>query len=338
MSGKLCFIISSVYPDTVEPIWNEEVAEDLITAKDILNDHKVVEIRIPVIAGSSSSKRLLDSALTEIDRSEATECHIVLNTHGTPGHNDIRHQLVADLVQYLSQKGIQITQISALMCDGMTYQSLEQACKLSRNRYATYVTKIRVREPSMVTLQKILNALTTDIPQNFTIRGVDYAYLPKDAHDDVVGIIRGERGETLSVTTQTEHVSPELYVAQIRDHVACIRNKTSISVKDYNKAADFLGKVLFKMKSIVFHHIRNNTVSALASECLPLYTALTAYLSSLTDRGSELNTKNFESVYKGWLKDKKLCSEERLTVLEEHGKLYLEAHASIDSTHQTHHL
>ncbi|MGV3740254.1 MAG: hypothetical protein ACO1N3_03060 [Gammaproteobacteria bacterium] len=334
MPGKLCIIISSIYPPTTNPLWSEEVEEDLRIVKETLNDHEFKEIYIPVAAGTLLTQRLLNSALTDINHTHTTECHIVLNTHGTPGFSDIKHQVVANIVTVLSQNGINITQISALMCDGMAQQSLEQARSQAQHRFSTFSSKVHPRKASMVTLQKILNSLSTDIVQNFTIRGFDYAYLPKDARDEVVGILKGEEGKILNVHTQTTTATISIeYAEQIRANIDIVQRyakKTAeISALNYHKAGTVLGKILTKMKTAVFNAVQNNTVSSLKSEFQPLYTALETYIAS-THIATELNAKNFEKVYKNWLKDKKLYSEERLTVLKEHVRLSLAHHNSPD--------
>jgi hypothetical protein len=332
MRDKLCIIISTIYPTSIEPIWQDEVNEDLSIVKETLHDHRCIDIFIPFIAGRQAATQLVNKILNNIAVTNSTVCHLVLNTHGTPGFSDLKHEIVADIVRKLSQKNVVISQISALLCDGMVAQTIQDARKISRHHF--FEKTKNFRRPSMVVLQKILSDLTTDISQNFSIRGFNYAYLPKNARSEIEALLKGEGGEVLQVATKVFiPPEPEDYAEQIRDSLRLIsdyKNKTAkVSVQAYETAATFLGKILLEMKNEVFSALKRDTSILEKSECQSLFNALDQHANLLD---LPFDAKNFDKIYHDWLKSNKVYSESRRTVFEHYAQSYLDAHIHESST------
>jgi hypothetical protein len=322
MSYKLCTIINNEYPESYQE-FNEEVQRDLVTIKETLSDHCFIEITIPVIAGLKSARKLVQTALSVVHSGYATG-HIVLNTHGIPGKSDLRHDIVQIVVKHLSEKHIAITQLSALLCDGMVPESIDEAIKEHTKRLIAFPVKINLRAASMNVLQNRLNGMVTQIGQHFDIRGFDYAYLPEEARSEVIDVLRGQGGLVLSVTTIAfTPPTSEQYVNQISDSISVMQQYCALDNpqehKDYQVATNTLGLILASMKKNVLDFL--NGEQSLAIENEPLWIAVKTYHR---DFGITvpLDSQNFTGIYKKWLKEKKVYSSERIQVLSDHARIY----------------
>ncbi|MBP6917465.1 MAG: hypothetical protein KBB94_00930 [Legionellaceae bacterium] len=322
MQDKLCIVLSSEYPAN-NPVWNDEVQRDLTTVKETLTDHDCIEITLPVIAGRLFTKKLVKAALDAIGV-HYTTCHIVLNTHGIPGSSDLKHEIVKLVVENLSEKNIVISQISALLCDGMVAQPHEEI--LTSHTY-----RVHRKEASMRILQDRLNSMNTPITQNFEIRGFSSAYLPDRDQTEVVDILNGHGGVTLSVSTKPYHtLSPALYATQILESIQVIDQYKATdhpqSFPAYVRATNLLGLVLTDMQKNVLAHLQSN--QPLADEFQPLLEAVEVYCRATHRLTEPLDANNFEFMFKHWLKNHKIYSNERITMLEKHVTIFLTSHDS----------
>lgn len=320
MQDKLCIIISSEYPKD-KILWNEEVQRDLVTVKETLANYHCIEITIPVVAGRLSARKLVQTTLDAIPLPYTT-CHIVLNTHGIPGLSDLKNEIVKQVVENLSEKHIAITQLSALLCDGMSPQEKTNAVIESRSH------TIPRKEASMRVLQKKLNAMTTEEAQNFQIRGFTYAYLPDDNQDEVIDILMGRGGIALNVSTQPyQALSPVQYATQILESIAVIMHYKGTdnpqASPEYIHASNLLGLVLSDMKRNVLEHLKNST--PLAPEFSPLLETIKAYCINNPRNGSQCSSpfgeKDFDYMYNSWIKNYKLYSDERIKMLENYATI-----------------
>jgi hypothetical protein len=328
MNNKLCIIISSEYATTVtdSTLWNDEVQADLNIVKATLQDHELVEIEIPAGAGLLTVNKLVKHSLDN-NHTYYPTCHIVLNTHGVPGKCDLKHEITQMIVLELSRRNTIITQISALLCDGMTRQTMEQAQEAHRMNLFSH--NIIPKAASMSVLQQRLSAMVTHIAQDFKIRGFTYAYVPENAQDEVIGILKGHGGRTYTVSTQSYIApNPDQYIEELTSSMQLVieyRNSSAKPDDNYGRATNVLGAALTSMKDNVLAHIKNG--HPLASENQPLLDAVENYVvqqnMSPDAAKQSLNVQNFNSIYKRWLKDKKVYSEERMVVLENHLSLYL---------------
>ena len=327
MQDKLCIIISSVYAET-ESVLNAEVQRDLTTVKETLSDHTCVEITVPVIAGETSAKRLTAQVLETIQSRYAT-CHIVLNTHGAGGVNDIKDECVKMVVQDMSEKGIPITQLSALQCNGMLGQSATEV--RAANPMIPLHATVSAKKASMEILQAKLNAMITKEAQNFDIFGFGSAYDPISEKEAVVDLLNGEGGVTLNVSTARYiPVSPTRYATQILKNVEIIEQSKATeryqSMPAYIRATNMLGLAITEMKEKVFFHLEN--CQPIPAEFQPLLTAVEDYCRAPPrDRPQAvplpLDASNFFRMYKYWLKDKKLHSDERIGVFKKYSETVL---------------
>lgn len=330
MNNKLCIIISSEYPksEADAKLWNDEVQADLTIVKATLLDHELVEIAIPAGTGLLSANKLVKRALDKIQTYYPT-CHIVLNTHGVPGNCDLRHEMTQMIVQELSRRHTAITQISALLCDGMIGQTVEEAHAAHPHRVTFFSHNIVPKVASMRVLQQRLNAMVTLIPQDFNIRGFTYAYLPKHAQDKIIDVLNGHGGQTLTVSTQPYIApSPAQYADELTSSMHLVKEyKDSERTPDkkYDKATNVLGAALTTMKDNLLAHLKHG--HTLLSESQPLLDAIENYVVQQNESpdavAQSLNACNFDAVYQRWLKDHKVYSKERMVVFESHLSLYL---------------
>ena len=156
--------------------------------------------------------------------------------------------------------------------------------------------------------------MNTPITQNFEIRGFSSAYLPDRDQTEVVDILNGHGGVTLSVSTKPYHtLSPALYATQILESIQVIDQYKATdhpqSFPAYVRATNLLGLVLTDMQKNVLAHLQSN--QPLADEFQPF-----------------LDANNFEFMFKHWLKNHKIYSNERITMLEKHVTIFLTSHDS----------
>jgi hypothetical protein len=326
------------YTDNQEIIaWNEEVNEDFSTVhRTLSNDHEVIDIRIPVELGRNSSRKLLYQALKAItvlssppsathQSTSCCHCHIVLNTHGIPGCHDLGNDLILELMRVLLHRSptrVKITQISALMCDGMTIPAAVG------------------QEASMKTLQKKLQALCTPPgnAQYFDIRGVSYAYEPSKETDNLVGILLKTVGECLTVSMAEVDADSDSLIdkATILASIEIVRHyqqrKKSDSERsdnnhgnydryqdeNYIKAGNILSKVMNAMKEDVLIYLQQSEIDEGKDSVPLLYNVLLEHMPSMyKPKVAILNETTLDSVYRHWLKECKLYSEQRLKLLEQ---------------------
>lgn len=325
--NNACIIINNEYPKSHQE-FNEEVQRDLVTIKETLADHRFIEMTIPVVAGLISARKLVQTALSVVHSGYATNCHIVLNTHGIPGKSDLRHEIVQMVVKHLSERNIAITQLSALLCAGMAPESIDAASKKYIMHSRAVPEKINLKAASMNVLHIRLNSMVTQIGQHFDIRGFDYEYSPDEARSEVIDVLRGQGGIVLSVTTiaYTPPVS-EHYVHQIAHSISVIQQYCALDNpqehKEYRSATNALGLVLASMKIKVLNYLNTDDEEQqllLAPEHEPLWTAVQTYHRDIGIT-LPLDGRNFTCLYTKWLKEKKVYSLERIQVLSDHARI-----------------
>lgn len=312
MKKKLCIILRSAYPSCEHyGLLNKEVDLDSITVKETLSDYDIIEIIIPVLTKLSSISDRINFVLATIEKTYE-KCHIVINTHGSPGRSDLPDVAVKEVVQQLSQLNTSITQISALQCNGM----LPLSPKLPIDSLKLTSSALRTRKSSLGMLQQKLQHMKTHTPMTFEIRGCIEAYDPEIDKALVVGILNGDKGISLPVCTM-EHkpasVDTYLHILKSID----IINKTPPLLRgkseEYKKATNVLGILLNNMKKNIYNFL--NQLSALSPENTPLLHSLQAYAESL---GLNLEFNNFKHLYNQWIKKHKIFSEERISVFKKY--------------------
>lgn len=326
MKNKLCIILSSEYsPGTENYVrWNHEVATDLATIRTTLHHHDFIEIKIPAIGGIQAVNKAVKEAL-ETMRKQYPQCHIVLNTHGASGKNDLKDEAVQMVIRDLSQKNTEITQISALLCNGMSGLSTTEVSEAEAMKYrraSPEFKKLAAKPASMQILQQKLNSMTTDKAQNFKIQGFCGPYDPEEDKDDIVDLLLGKSTEILEVSIKPHFVlspSQEAENLSISIHlVQEYKDSGRTPDKKYDTATNVLGAALTKMKSNISAFLKQDYI--LDAEYWPLLDALEHYVAhnhknpkAVPDK---LNAHNFDAVYQRWLKENKVFSTARITVIE----------------------
>ena len=142
-------------------------------------------------------------------RKQYPQCHIVLNTHGASGKNDLKDDAVQMVVKDLSQKNTAITQISALICNGMSGLSAKEAREAHASMYkrdSPEFQRFAEKPASMQILQQKLNSMSTDRAQNFEIQGFCGPYDPDEDKNDIIALLHGESPALLKVNTKPKIV------------------------------------------------------------------------------------------------------------------------------------
>lgn len=323
MQDKLCIIISSEYPET-ESVMNNEVQQDLATVEETLADYTCIKITIPVKSSEVYAKKLTAEVLKEIPKHYAN-CHIVLNTHGAGGANDIKDEVVKMVVQDMSEKGVPITQLSALQCNGML--GLSAAEVRAANPMTPEHKKVYAKKASMEILCEKLNAMTTAEQQNFAVRGFVSAYDPIEDHAKIVDLLNGEGGVAITVSTQPYiPFSPTHHAREILDNVAvikeCLTKGNYQLSREYISANNMLGLAITDMREKLLFHIESGGL--IPEIYLPLLEAVSTYASNPPHGrlpvSVPLSARDFKSMYKHWLKDYKVHSSERLDVFRKYAE------------------
>lgn len=317
---KLCIVLSSSYDKNCPGFFNTEVQQDLEIVREALEDYQLLEMVIPAVAGNQLSKKKIRHILNLLDIQEPTQCHIVINTHGSPGYSDIRHECIIDLVDYLSRMNIEITQISALQCEGM--KRLEN----SLNQYKTPWSgsaKMVSKDSNLHKLQRKLNALTLQISQQFKIYGFDEAYVPFENKLEIINLLTGNSGHELAVNILSKPILTTSYFYQILDGVEQLLNHQNLPRASYRKLANFFSKLQHDMKENILLALYQHQEIPKDSELWPLWQSLNQYANETMQHFNAENPLHIASVYKNWLKNHKLYSFERLNIFKEFAHISL---------------
>lgn len=320
---KICIILSTLYDQTIPAFYNDEVQQDLDIIYESLGEYEILPINLPFKANRSFSQKTLFNALHQIHFPADSTCHIVLNTHGSPGHCDLNLELITQLVEWLSHRSISISQISALMCDGMKAEYFSPDTIVSMSIYK-HAPKMHAHEASMQTLQKKLNALTTKMPQSFYIRGFDFAYTPNQHKQLIVELLKGNAGEYLNVQIHAKTFSSN-DIFQIHERINIIsehqQNHLSFSKKEQTEHLNFFSSLLEHMKNNIVLFLENQQIPTFDSDGFPLWHALVQHARQESLSIDILNPVVFLNVYRNWIKSHKWYSQERLAIFTEFANL-----------------
>lgn len=319
--NKICIVLSSLYQPGTPEIFNEEVQQDLLTIRETLSDHLIVNITIPVNNGNHSCKRLIWKGLATIEINRLSCVHIVLNTHGVPGASDLSRQAVILLVEMISKLDGRITQISGLQCNGMedSFRGQANAITMSDN-----MCKLKFKDADLVTLQNKLNALTLHRPQLFKIRGFEYEYLPTESQREVINLLKGEGGEELTVNIPGRSFDETFYQI-VLTNVEKVKNRKALSDLEYQQIANFFATLQNEMIEAILLAVQKNELISENSPLWSLWSALVEYDShNKMSQFQSNNPQRIKQCYKLWLKDFKLYSEQRLNVFIKFARSSLE--------------
>lgn len=325
MKDKLCIILQSNYSSDSNDHkrWNAEVIEDSKTVNDTLNeDHDIIEI--PILASEKVKQKAITDCIKDVFSRISphyTACHIVLNTHGAAGRSDLSDIAVKEVVQNASIKKIPVTQVSALLCNGMA--SLSSKKREEAPVIGLIQASIRGRDSSMSILQQKLKSISTMIPQCFPILGFSGAYDSIKDRKEVISILKGEGDELLQVTTAAPQTS-ECYVKSIRESLEILRGENPTPA-----AESILGTALDTMKKNIYDFLQSE--SELKPENEPLFNSLKTYVLKQYADSSDLYLKiNFKKIYEEWKKANKVKSIERIKIFQEHCIILISPSSSPD--------
>lgn len=336
MHSKLCIIISSEYDESRGNLdrdkhraWNAEVQRDLNTVKNTLQDHQWVDIRIPADSSQQSMSKIVSDHLAKLKITPPTECHIVLNTHGAAGKKDVSDEAVKMVVSAVSHQRAEITQISALICHGMTALGAKEANEQDLMR-PEHAPALREKKATMQILREKLNALSTDIAQNFPIRGFESGYDPEEDEDLIREVLLGHTEPALLVSTQVTAPTSRVEDAQkILDNIEIVRRYKTLKkpheeeTKAYNTATNSLGNTLTHMRNQVVSYLYRD--ETLEYEYWVLLKTIQIYAENQDPPLTLKSARDFDHIYKKWLKDHKVLSHERIKLLEAHALSLVEA-------------
>ena len=301
-------VIMSIYPEWIENhhFLNQEVRSDAETIKTLFTNTSEL-----IVPAGKLSKRSRSQSMTEINRmidslvcNNIKKVHVILNTHGAPGNYDLDNLMIIQLIKSLSLNNIKIDTLYALLCDGF-----KKTKSINHNmtfKTMLYPEKSECKRSSMESLRNKLNRLETKIEQSFYIKGFDKAYDPEYNKEDVINLLRGMGGHTLSVRTQKESKAD---VPSIRKSIEICRRGYLAHPNEYEKAANVLGIVLHKMNHNIKEYLCGN--EALSKGSHGLFQAVTEHNKIGVNPSAAL----FQNTYKHWLRDIRLSDPRRLKVL-----------------------
>ena len=321
--AKVCIILNSLYDRGHPHFFNAEVQQDLSIVRDTLKDHQLLEINLPVNAGNMLIKKIIRQMLNLIDIHESTECHIVLNTHGSPGFSDLKHESIVFLLDTLSRMQVTITQISGLQCDGM---KKFEGVGTSLDPYKILMTDVEkkiYREASLVTLQKKLSSLTLDKKQSFKIHGFKFAYNPFEHQSAVIKVLEGTQEHQLDVSIKSFQFTKD-YFNQVLENLTLLSKYQQLSSKEYQHLANFFAKLQKYMKQHLLIAVEKKQEINPLSPLWTLRQALNAHANAHMKALQLDNPHHMEAIYKNWLKTYKLYSAERLEVLHQFATISIE--------------
>ncbi|MFJ1267592.1 hypothetical protein ACD661_03355 [Legionella lytica] len=302
----LCINIYTSYSDYTKNeqtlLWNNEVNQDSQTVRAVFHNDTVIDI--PVVA----QKRYLNvdemlEPLRTIQFRGYDECHIVLNTHGAAGVNDLSDEVVKSVVSFISNRDIKITQISALQCNGL--KGLTASEYREKHPMTPAHQNVSDKPASMSILQGKLCNLETQIEQSFSIHGFTGAYDPVREKDKVERLLLNGSPTSLSVKTK---LAAEEDCHTLQKYIEICKTCTNKTSKEYIQATNALGKLLHKMNQNICLYFQG--VQKLDDRNKILLQKV------LADSRVEENDVSFGREYKHWLKKHKMGSDERLAVFQ----------------------
>lgn len=304
----LCINIYTSYSDYTKIeqrlLWNNEVNQDSQTVREVFHNDTVVDI--PIVA----KKRYLNvdevlEPLRSIQLRGYDQCHIVLNTHGAAGVNDLSDEVVKSVVSFVSKQEIKITQISALQCNGL--KGLTASEYRQKNPMTPEHQHVSDKPASMSILQGKLNNLGTQIEQSFSIHGFREAYDPVHERNKVERLLRN--GSTSSLSVKTKLATEEDYQA-IQGYVHTCKTCTEKDSKEYITATNELGKLLHKMTQNISLYLQKIQTLDDRNQIL--------LQKVLANAGVGEDALDFGKEYKRWLRKHKMTSDERLAVFQDY--------------------
>ena len=309
---KLCIHIYTSYSDYTKNeqrlLWDNEVTKDAETVRAVFSEDTVVDIAVSAVEGKQKKLININSALEPLHQAllaEYDECHIVLNTHGAAGVNDLSDEVVKSVVSLVSNHEINITQISALQCNGL--KGLTALEYRQKNQMVPMHQHVSDKPASMAILQGKLNNLETKIQQSFSIHGFSEAYDPVSESDKVEKLLL--QGSRKSLAVKTKLAKEEDYQVLQACIDICMTTQDR-GAKEYINATNELGRLLHKMKQNICQHLQGREELDDRNQLL-----LRAVLEGSNTHNPPSETE-FEREYKRWLKKHKASSAERLEVFQ----------------------
>jgi hypothetical protein len=322
--AKLCIILSSIYQNDYPSFFNAEVQKDLSIVRETLQEYSFLEINIPSEAASVRCKKIICQALKLIDIDAATDCHIVLNTHGIPGYSDLRHDSIIYLVDTLSFMQANIIQISGLQCDGMKKLNiLNTSGNIYKISMSNVETKRIYRDANLHALQKKLSRLILAKEQSFKIYGFEDAYDPFQSESDVREVLTGQSVNQIHVTIHSWSITAE-YARQIEEKITLLREYQKLTPEAYQKLANFFAIIQKNMKQLLLISLEKNLEIGSESPLWQLNEALKTHAQNFLPHLDQHNPHHMNVIYKNWLKTYKLYAENRIDVIRYFAQVALE--------------
>lgn len=333
--AKVCIILSSLYQNDYPSFFNAEVQKDLSIVHETLQEYLFLEINIPSKAAIARCKKIISQALKRIDIDATTDCHIVLNTHGTPGYSDLKHDSIIYLVDTLALMQANIIQISGLQCDGMKpLDTFNTSGNIYRISMSNADVKRLYRDANLHTLQKKLNRLILAKEQCFKIFGFRDAYVPFQDELAVKAVLTGQSENQLDVAIKSWHISAE-YSLNIEENIKLLREHQKLSAEAYQNLSNFFAIVQKKMKQQLLLALEKKIEIGAHSPLFRLSQVLNTHAQTILPHLDQNNPAHVNIIYKNWLKTYRLYSENRIDVISYFARVSYEnmtSHAISSST------
>jgi len=306
---KLCVVLNSVYnlsdkassaSDEDKKIefehFMEETRLDAETIRETFTEEAgflIVEINIDThIKAEARIKQLVESSLRPY-LSDADECVVVINSHGSTANKDMQDLAVRSVVEQVSKSNIPVKHISALICHAMAKETASAAEERMRalgtltHAIADKSAPLRIKKfTTMQILTEKLNKLTIRIAQHFPIYGPDRAYLPAEK-SFVRGILEGDLGQA-GIDYLAVDIAPAktLGIKDIREAIHFVEMYMSdkatnaadrVLKKKFQEMTNLLGQVLTDMGHGLEDCLQKKDAMDIPVELRPLYEATSVY-------------------------------------------------------------
>ena len=196
---NLCIVITSDYSkcqnDEERALWETEAEFDKATIKEAMpKETQIFEIKIDVFSKNTKVEDSVDEQLPDLSLKDANNCHIIINSHGNIVKKDLQDTAIKKVIERVSELGIPISQMTALVCYAMAEDNAEEARKRQINKLghtAAYKQALK-KTTAMDVLISRINKMELTFRQTFKIWGPISAYDPDSEKELVIATLKGE--------------------------------------------------------------------------------------------------------------------------------------------------
>ena len=234
----LCIVITSDYSKcedaTERKLWETEANVDMATIKEALpKETQIFEIKIDVFSKNTKVEDSVDEQLPDLSLKDANNCHIIINSHGNIVKKDLQDTAIKKVIERVSEHGIPISQMTALVCYAMAEDNAEEARKRLINKLghtAAYKQALK-KTTAMEVLISRINKMELTFRQTFKIWGPISAYDPDSEKELVIATLKGELVVDESNNPENQFRAVSTNYLSLDDYKLKIKNSLELSFR-----------------------------------------------------------------------------------------------------------